>query len=36
MTIANIKKLSEEEYIAFRKENEMAMHSEKPYLSPTR
>ena len=36
ITIANIKKLSEEEYIAFRQQNEMSMHSEKPYLSPVR
>ncbi len=36
ITIANIKRLSEEEYIAFRQQNEMSMHSEKPYLSPVR
>ena len=34
MTIANIKKLSESEFIEFRRQNEMSMHSEKPYLSP--
>ena len=36
ITIANIKRLSEDEYIAFRQQNEMSMHSEKPYLSPVR
>ena len=34
MTIANIRKLSESEFIEFRRQNEMSMHSEKPYLSP--
>ncbi|MBE2985806.1 molybdopterin-dependent oxidoreductase [Campylobacter sp. RM12920] len=33
MTIANIKKLSEDEFIKFREQNEMDMHSETPYLS---
>nr|WP_257616991.1 molybdopterin dinucleotide binding domain-containing protein [Campylobacter pinnipediorum] len=36
MTIANIKKLTEDEFIKFRELNEMSMHSEAPYLSPKR
>ncbi len=36
MTIANIKKLTEDEFIKFRELNEMSMHSETPYLSPKR
>ncbi|OPA72676.1 formate dehydrogenase [Campylobacter pinnipediorum subsp. caledonicus] len=36
MTIANIKKITEDEFIKFRELNEMSMHSETPYLSPKR
>ncbi|OPA75066.1 formate dehydrogenase [Campylobacter pinnipediorum subsp. pinnipediorum] len=36
ITIANIKKLTEDEFIKFRELNEMSMHSETPYLSPKR
>ena len=36
MTIANIRRLSEEEFIKFREQNEMSMHSANPYLSPVR
>ena len=36
MTIANIRRLSEEEFIKFREQNEMLMHSANPYLSPVR
>lgn len=36
MTIANIKKLSEEEFLKFREENELKMHIEKPYASVRR
>lgn len=33
MTIANIKKLTTEEFVKFRQQNEISMHSERPYLS---
>ena len=36
MTIADIKRLSEDEFIEFRERNEMSMHSETPYLSVVR
>lgn len=36
MTIANIRKLNEDEFIKFREQNEMSMHSERPYLSVKR
>ena len=36
MTIANIRRLSEDEFIKFREQNEMSMHSANPYLSPVR
>ncbi|CZE47868.1 molybdopterin oxidoreductase domain-containing protein [Campylobacter geochelonis] len=36
MTIANIKKLNEDEFLKFREQNEMDMHSETPYLSRVR
>ncbi|QCD44342.1 molybdopterin oxidoreductase domain-containing protein [Campylobacter mucosalis CCUG 21559] len=36
MTIANIRKLNEDEFIKFREQNEMNMHSERPYLSVKR
>lgn len=36
MTIADVKKLTEDEFIKFREQNEMDMHSETPYLSPKR
>lgn len=36
MTIANIKRINEDEFIKFREQNEIKMHSETPYLSASR